>query len=66
MTALLIKNALVVTLDDAGTILPNGQILVEGAKISAVGAAVKAPAGAQVVDANGMVAIPGLINGPGS
>ena len=30
MSAMLIQNALVVTLDDAGTILPNGQILVEG------------------------------------
>ena len=62
MSAMLIKNALVVALDDAGTILPNGQILVEGSKIAAVGAAVKAPAGAQVVDAEGRVAIPGLIN----
>ncbi len=62
MTALLIKNALVVTLDDAQPILPNGQILVEGSKISAVGPSVKAPADAQVVDAQGMVAIPGLIN----
>lgn len=41
MTALLIKNALVVTLDDAGTILPQGEILVEGSKITAVGPSVK-------------------------
>ena len=62
MSAMLIKNALVVTLDDAGTILPNGQILVEGSKISAVGASVPAPAGAEILDAEGRVAIPGLIN----
>lgn len=62
MTAILVKNALVVTLDPAGTILPNGQILIEGSKISAVGAQVKAPAGVQVVDAEGRVAMPGLIN----
>ena len=31
MSATLVKNALVVTLDD-GTILPNGQILIEGQK----------------------------------
>lgn len=62
MTALLIKNALVVTLDDAGTILPDGQILVEGSRITAVGASLQAPAGAQVVDAGGKVAMPGLIN----
>ena len=62
MTALLIKNALVVTLDDAGTILPQGEILVEGSKITAVGPSVKVPVGAKVVDAQGMVAMPGLIN----
>ena len=62
MTALLIKNALVVTLDDAGTILPQGEILIEGSRISAVGPSVKVPVGAQVVDAQGMVAMPGLIN----
>ena len=62
MTALLIKNALVVALADAGTILPQGEILVEGSKISAVGPSVKVPVGAQVIDAQGMVAMPGLIN----
>lgn len=62
MSALLIKNALVVALDDAGTILPDGQILVEGSKISAVGASLQAPAGAEVVDAEGRVAMPGLVN----
>lgn len=62
MSAMLIKNALVVTLDDARPILPNGQILVEGSTITAVGAAVDAPADAQVIDAEGRVAIPGLIN----
>ncbi len=62
MTAILVKNARVVTLDDAGTLLPNGQILIEGSKISAVGAQVKAPAGAEIIDAEGMVAMPGLIN----
>ena len=62
MTAILIKNALVVTLDDSGTILPNGQILIEGSKISAVGTALAAPPHAQVIDAEGMVAMPGLIN----
>ena len=62
MTALLIKNALVVTLDDAGTILPQGEILIEGSKISAVGPSVEVPVGAQVIDAQGRVAMPGLIN----
>lgn len=62
MAAMLIKNALMVTLDDADTILPQGQMLIEGATISAVGPTVEAPADAQVVDAEGMVVMPGLIN----
>ena len=62
MSAMLIQNALVVTFDESRPILPNGQILVEGSKIAAVGDAVKAPADAQVIDANGRVAMPGLIN----
>lgn len=62
MSAILIRNALVVTLDDARPILPDSRILIEGSTISAVGPDVKAPAGAQVIDAEGRVAIPGLIN----
>jgi len=62
MTATLIKNATLVTLDDSQPILPNGQILIEGTKIAAVGPTVEAPADAQVIDAEGMIATPGLIN----
>ena len=62
MSAKLIKNALVITYDESQPILPSGQVLVEGAKISAVGPTVKAPADAQIIDANGMVVMPGLIN----
>ena len=62
MSAIWIQNALVVTLDDAGTILPNGQILIEDSKISAVGNNLPAPANAEIIDAHGRVAIPGLIN----
>ncbi|MDR0993923.1 MAG: putative aminohydrolase SsnA [Verrucomicrobiota bacterium] len=62
MAAILIQNALIVTLDDAQPILPNGQILIEGERITAVGASVTAPKDAQVLDVNGMVVMPGLIN----
>ena len=62
MSAILIQNALVITYDESQPILANGQVLVEGTKISAVGTTVKAPADAQVIDANGMVVMPGLIN----
>lgn len=62
MNRLLIKNAWLVTYDAANPIIPNGQILVEGSRIAAVGAQVAAPADAQVIDAGGRVVIPGLIN----
>ena len=62
MSSLLIKNALVVTLDPTQPILTNGQILIEGTKITAVGNSLDAPAGAKVIDAEGRVATPGLIN----
>jgi putative selenium metabolism protein SsnA len=62
MSAILIQNACVVTLDDAQPILPNGQILIQGDRISAVGPSLDAPPGAQTIDAQGRVAMPGLIN----
>jgi putative selenium metabolism protein SsnA len=62
MSAILIQNACVVTLDDAQPILPNGQILIQGDRISAVGPALDTPPGAQTIDAQGRVAMPGLIN----
>ena len=60
--ALVIRNALVLTNDDAQPVIPRGEILIEGSKIAAVGAKVEAPVGAEVLDAGGMVAMPGLIN----
>ena len=60
--ALVIRNALVLTNDDAQPVIPHGEILIEGSKIVAVGAKVEAPASAEVLDAGGMVAMPGLIN----
>ena len=62
MTAILIRNALVLTHDDARPVIPNGQILIEGAKIAAVGTQVPVPPGAEIIDAEGLVAMPGLIN----
>ena len=62
MTAILIRNALVLTHDDARPVIPSGQILIEGAKISAVGTQVPVPPGAEIIDAEGLVAMPGLIN----
>ncbi|MHB1561837.1 MAG: amidohydrolase family protein, partial [Isosphaeraceae bacterium] len=44
-----------------GTI-PRGSILIEKGKITAVGSDVKAPAGIQVIEASGLVAMPGIID----
>lgn len=43
-------------------VIDNGTVLVEDGKISAVGADVQVPAGAQVIDARGKVVTPGLMD----
>jgi 8-oxoguanine deaminase len=66
MSAVVIKNCHVVTMDAAGSEYSSGYVAVEGNKITAVGAgpvptAVDA-AGARVVDGAGCLVTPGLIN----
>ncbi len=56
----LIKGATILTVTK-GTIA-KGSILVAGGKIKAVGAGVTAPAGTTIVNAEGMVAMPGIID----
>ena len=46
-----------------GAEIMRGTILIEGGRIAAVGADVAVPAGAQVVDATGLRAYPGMIDG---
>lgn len=41
--------------------IPSGTLLMEGGKILAVGAHVEVPAGARVLDAGGMIVMPGLV-----
>jgi len=73
MNRTLIRNASIVTMDDALGELPSGDILIEGDAIVAVASSVGssagssagssiAPADAVVVNATGMIAIPGLVN----
>jgi imidazolonepropionase-like amidohydrolase len=45
----------------SGADIPNGTIVISGGKITAVGANVQAPAGAQVIDASGLLVYPGMI-----
>ncbi|THD37313.1 MAG: amidohydrolase family protein [Sphingomonas sp.] len=48
-----------------GKVHPGWQVLVEGDKIAAVGPALAAPAGAQVIDLPGDTLMPGMIEGHG-
>lgn len=56
-----ITNARIVPV--VGPEIPRGTILVEGGRIAAIGADVARPAGARVVDATGLWAYPGMIDG---
>jgi cytosine/adenosine deaminase-related metal-dependent hydrolase len=52
----------VVTMDDAGTEIPGGSILIDGGVISRIGSGIPREAGAVRVDGRGTIALPGLIN----
>jgi 5-methylthioadenosine/S-adenosylhomocysteine deaminase len=60
-----IRNATVLTLDDTDRLHPRADVVIEGGLIRAVGpgAAESAPPGATVIEAEGMLLIPGLVNG---
>ena len=64
MQSWLIKNATVVTMDDDRRLLPNADVVIEGAAIAGIWPTGQAPSAGdrQTLDASGMVAIPGLIN----
>lgn len=56
---LLIKNAKVITM--AGEYLPQGDVLIDGARIAAVGNDLSVP-DARIIDAAGLYALPGLVD----
>jgi len=58
--ATLIRNATILTA--AGPVIQNGSLLLREGKVAAVGAAVEAPADAQVIDAGGRWVTPGIID----
>jgi 5-methylthioadenosine/S-adenosylhomocysteine deaminase len=62
MAQTLIRAGWVVTMDPTLGDIKNGCVLVDGETITAVGANLAAPAGATVVDAPGVIVIPGLVN----
>jgi cytosine/adenosine deaminase-related metal-dependent hydrolase len=62
MMTTLIKNATVLSMDPTFGDVPNGDVLIAGDRIAAVGVGLSAPEGADVIDARGMIALPGLVN----
>lgn len=57
---ILIQNATILTVTHGN--IEHGSILIRDGKIAAVGADVKAPAGATVIDATGQYVIPGIVD----
>jgi 5-methylthioadenosine/S-adenosylhomocysteine deaminase len=62
MRSMLIKGGAILSMDAAIGDLAIGDVLIEGDRIAAVGPALEAPAGAEVIDATGMIVAPGFVN----
>ena len=63
MAATLIRNAQITVTMDADRSEPEGvSILIENGAITAIGRDLHAPAGAEIVEASGLIVTPGLIN----
>src|ERR1700728_2090308 len=56
------RNATVLTMDDAHTVLNNADVLVSGETIAAVGPNLEVPAGTAEIDAAGGIVMPGMID----
>jgi len=56
------RNGLVLTMDDAHTVLDGGDVLVIGDRIAQVGHHLAAPEGALEVDASGGIVMPGMVD----
>ncbi len=63
MSRMLIKGGCVVTMDARLGELPQGDVLIENGRIAAIAPRLDAPDGAEMIDASGMIVMPGLING---
>jgi len=62
----LVAGGLVMTMDEAGTVIPAGAVAIRGSRIEAVGAEADLAArfpGATRLDATGRIVMPGLVNG---
>src|SRR5690242_8898643 len=56
------RSGTVLTMDDAGTVLTDADVLVTGDRIAAVGAGLEVPEGTEEIDARGGIVLPGLID----
>src|SRR3954451_17864866 len=56
------RNGLVLTLDDAHTVLPNADVLIIDGRIAEVGPGLTAPEGAVEIDATGGIVMPGMVD----
>ena len=62
---IVIQGGTVLTVDDARTVHVPGHVVIDGDRIAAVGEGAypgEAPAGAEVIDASGMVVMPGMVD----
>jgi cytosine/adenosine deaminase-related metal-dependent hydrolase len=57
-----LRGGTVLTMDDAGTVLPGADVLVVGDRVAAVGTSLEVPEGTQEVDATGGIVMPGMID----
>ncbi|WP_327011296.1 amidohydrolase family protein [Dactylosporangium sp. NBC_01737] len=62
MTAVLFRNGLVLTMDDAHTVLPGADVLVVDERVAEIGVGLAAPPGAVEIDASGGIIMPGMID----
>ncbi|GAA2338254.1 amidohydrolase family protein [Dactylosporangium salmoneum] len=62
MSAVLLRNGLVLTMDDAHTVLPGTDVLIVGERIAGIGPNLTAPPGAVEIDATGGIVMPGMID----
>ena len=58
----LVRNGRLLTLDPTLGELPVGDVLIEGDCIRAIGQGLTAPESANIIDAQGMIVMPGLVN----
>lgn len=63
MSQMLIKGGSIVTMDEQLGDIAGGDVLIEDGRIAAVGTGLEAGEGAEVIDAAGMIVMPGLVNG---